>query len=144
MAFLISLTRCAVNSPHSQCSPNMVDQRGHAPAGPWRVVRKGCCLKTPFSDNAGCLRLHKGVFATLIGRSPFSERLFRPICQSRKTPGYCWPTPFKVLGVLFLGEVCSAFLPSKKACWAYQFRYLEVSQQYPPDICDFPVEDRWL
>jgi hypothetical protein len=28
----------------------------------------------------------------------------------------------------------SAFLPSKKACWAYQFRYLEVSQQYPPVI----------
>jgi hypothetical protein len=49
-----------------------------------------------------------------------------------KTPGYCWPTPFKVLGVLFLGEVCSAFLPSKKACWAYQFRYLGVGQQYPP------------
>ena len=38
---------------------------------------------------------------------------------------------FKVLAVLFLGEVCSAFLPSKKACWAHQFRYLGVDQQYP-------------
>src|SRR4030095_11909750 len=41
--------------------------------------------------------------------------------------------PFKVLGVLFLEEVCSAFLPSKKACWAHQFRYLGVDQQYPGD-----------
>ena len=38
--------------------------------------------------------------------------------------------PFKVLEVLLLGEVCSAFLPSKKACWAHQFRYLGVGQQY--------------
>jgi hypothetical protein len=37
----------------------------------------------------------------------------------------------QVLGVLFLGEVYSAFLPSKKACWAHQFRYLGVGQQYP-------------
>src|SRR3712207_8617031 len=50
----------------------------------------------------------------------------------QQTPGYCWSTPFKVLGVLFLGAVCSAFLPSKKACWAHQFRYLGVDQQYPP------------
>jgi hypothetical protein len=28
---------------------------------------------------------------------------------------YCWPTSFKVLGVLFLGAVSLAFLPSKKA-----------------------------
>ena len=34
---------------------------------------------------------------------------------SHKTRGYCWPTHFNVLGVLFLGEVSSAFLPSKKA-----------------------------
>jgi hypothetical protein len=47
------------------------------------------------------------------------------------TYGYCWPTSFKVLEVLFLGEVSSAFLPSKKACWAHQFRYLGVGQQYP-------------
>src|SRR4029450_8333891 len=37
---------------------------------------------------------------------------------ARSLPG------FKVLGVPFLGEVSSAFLPSKKACWAHQFRYL--------------------
>ena len=49
-----------------------------------------------------------------------------------KTPGYCWPTSFKVLGVLFLGEVSPAFLPSKMACWAHQLRYLGVGQQYPP------------
>jgi hypothetical protein len=36
--------------------------------------------------------------------------------ESQKTPGYCWPTYIKVLGVLFLGEVSSAFLPSKEAC----------------------------
>src|SRR4029434_2905039 len=51
--------------------------------------------------------------------------------KSRKSSGYCWPTSFKVLEVLFLGEVSSAFLPSKKACWAHQFRYLGVGQQYP-------------
>jgi hypothetical protein len=50
---------------------------------------------------------------------------------SQYTIGYCWSTPFKVLEVLFLGEVCSAFLPSKKACWAHQFQYLGVDQQYP-------------
>jgi hypothetical protein len=31
----------------------------------------------------------------------------------------------------FLGEVYPAFLPSKKAGWAHQFRYLGVGQQYP-------------
>jgi hypothetical protein len=51
-----------------------------------------------------------------------------------KTGGYCWSIPFDVLGVLFLGEVCSAFLPSKKACLAHQFRYPRVGQQYPPVI----------
>src|SRR5215831_14105954 len=49
---------------------------------------------------------------------------------------YCWPTPFKVLEVLFLGEVCSAFLPSKKAYWTHQFQYLGVDQQYPSLFCD--------
>src|SRR5215475_10865728 len=43
---------------------------------------------------------------------------------SQKMVGYCWPTSFNVLGVLFRGEVPSAFLPSKKACWAHQFRYV--------------------
>jgi hypothetical protein len=52
-----------------------------------------------------------------------------------KTPGYCWPTYFKVLAVLFLGEVSSAFLPSKQAYWTHQLRHLGVGQQYPPVIC---------
>jgi hypothetical protein len=30
---------------------------------------------------------------------------------------------FNVLEVLFLGEVFSAFLPSKKTCWTHQFRH---------------------
>jgi hypothetical protein len=37
-----------------------------------------------------------------------------PVCH--ETHGYCWPTSFKVLGVLYLEEVSSTFLPSKKAC----------------------------
>src|SRR4029434_11199377 len=45
--------------------------------------------------------------------------------------GYCWPTSFKVLGVLFLEEVSSAFLPSKKACGSHEFRHWGVGQQYP-------------
>ena len=53
---------------------------------------------------------------------------FQPV---QITGGYCWSTPFKVLEVHFLGEVCSAFLPSKKVCWAHPFRYLRVDQQYP-------------
>src|SRR5262249_11823580 len=51
------------------------------------------------------------------------------------TVGYCWPTYIKVLGVLCLREVSSTFLPSKKACWAHQFQYLGVGQQYPGVIC---------
>src|SRR2546421_7662943 len=53
----------------------------------------------------------------------------------RKTPGYCWRIYFKVLGVLFLGEVFPAFWPSKKACGIHTFRHLGVRQQYPPVIC---------
>ena len=44
---------------------------------------------------------------------------------ARSLPG------FQVLGVLFLGEVSSAFLPSKKASWTLKFRPLGVDQQYP-------------
>jgi hypothetical protein len=51
-----------------------------------------------------------------------------------ETPGYCWSTSFNVLGVLFLGEVSSAFLPSKTASWTPKFRHLGVDQQYPPVI----------
>jgi hypothetical protein len=49
--------------------------------------------------------------------------------------GYCWPTSFKVLGVLFLEEVSSAFLPSKKVCWTHKFRYMGVGQQYWEGYC---------
>ena len=62
-------------------------------------------------------------------RSPLGAGATVPRRGVRETGGYCWPTSFKVLGVLFLGEVYSAFLPSKKACWAHQFWYLEVDQQ---------------
>jgi hypothetical protein len=49
------------------------------------------------------------------------------------TGGYCWSFYFKVLGVLFLGEVSPGFLPSKQACWMHKFRHLGVGQQYPGD-----------
>jgi hypothetical protein len=39
-----------------------------------------------------------------------------PYLTLNKGIRYCWPTSFKVLRVLFLGEVDTAFLPSKKAC----------------------------
>jgi len=42
---------------------------------------------------------------------------------SQKTSRYCWSSCFKVLGVLFLGEVSSVFLPSKKACGIHKFRH---------------------
>jgi hypothetical protein len=44
----------------------------------------------------------------------------------------------------FLGEVCSAFLPSKKACWAHQFRYLGVDQQYPTVFCDSTLRSDYI
>jgi hypothetical protein len=44
---------------------------------------------------------------------------------ARSLPG------FKVLGVLFLGEVSSVFLPSLKACLTHEFLHLGVGQQYP-------------
>ena len=52
----------------------------------------------------------------------------------KKTLGYCWSTYFKVLGVLFLGEVSSVFLPSLKAYWTHKFRHLGVGQQYRDDF----------
>jgi hypothetical protein len=55
----------------------------------------------------------------------------RGIQPVEETGGYCWPTPFKVRRVLFLGGISAAFLPSKKASWAHQFSYLRVGQQYP-------------
>jgi hypothetical protein len=59
-------------------------------------------------------------------------RSFRPPYAWMKTFGYCWPTSFKVLGVLFLREVFSTFLPSTKACWTHKLRHFGVDQQYPP------------
>jgi hypothetical protein len=52
-------------------------------------------------------------------------------------PGYCWSTSFNVLGVLFLGEVSSAFLPSKKASWTPKLRHLGVGQHYPPVLLTY-------
>src|SRR5262245_1544267 len=49
---------------------------------------------------------------------------------------YCWPTYFKVLEVLFLGGVSSAFLPCKKAYYAHKFRHVGVGQQYPLVFCE--------
>ena len=45
---------------------------------------------------------------------------------ARSLPG------FKVLRVLFLRAVSSAFLPSKKTCWTHEVRHLGDGQQYPP------------
>src|SRR5262249_52767899 len=47
---------------------------------------------------------------------------------SHLTERYCWRTYFKVLGVLFLGEVSPAFWPSKKACGTHKFRHFRVRQ----------------
>ena len=41
-----------------------------------------------------------------------------------------------LLGVLFLGEVSSAFLPSKKTCWTHKSRHSGVGQQYPESFQD--------
>jgi hypothetical protein len=41
------------------------------------------------------------------------------------SPRAIWYNP-----CLILGEVSSAFLPSEKACWAYQFRYLGVGRRH--------------
>ena len=68
----------------------------------------------------------------ILRENTVSRKYLRGGVESQKRVRYCWPTPFKVLGVLFLGEVPSAFLPSKKACWAHRFRYLGVGQQYLP------------
>src|SRR5262245_65757644 len=43
-----------------------------------------------------------------------SRKYFCSGVLSQKTEGYCWRTYFKVLGVLFLGEVSPAFLPSRR------------------------------
>jgi hypothetical protein len=85
-------------------------------------------------------RMHSACFAHASQRWPRrSSSLPCPASDNggyvNQTGGYCWPTSFKVLRVLFLGAVSSAFLPSKKACWAHQFRYVGVGQQYPGGLC---------
>jgi hypothetical protein len=42
--------------------------------------------------------------------------LGQPLRPDDLTGGYCWSSYFKVLEVPFLGEISSAFLPSKKTC----------------------------
>jgi hypothetical protein len=59
-------------------------------------------------------------FVTSLGEAQSSvihENLrYEDFLVSHLREGYCWSTSFKVLEVLFLGEVSSAFLPSKKTC----------------------------
>src|SRR5262249_46299373 len=43
---------------------------------------------------------------------------------------YCWPTYIKVLREPLIAYASTAFLPSKKAGWTHQFRYVGVGQQY--------------
>src|SRR5215510_13535097 len=75
--------------------------------------------------------LHNGAVSVIINRSSFSERLFRPIDQSRKPSRYCWPTP-KYRNLC----VPHAFLESKKA-WETAPRkstsrtLKEIRQHYP-------------
>ena len=57
--------------------------------------------------------------------------------SSNQMMGYCWPTSFKVLGVLFLREVFPTFLPSTKACWTHRLRHFGVDQQYLMVLQDF-------
>src|SRR5262249_7797410 len=68
-------------------------------------------------------------------RGTWNTRMLVETVLSMLTTGYCWRTPFKVLGVLFLGKVSPAFLPSKKACGTHKFRYFCVRQQYLVVFC---------
>src|SRR4029453_6202062 len=61
------------------------------------------------------------------GFSPRFLCLSISVTDSHQTSGYCWPTCFNVLGVLFLGKVFPAFLPSKKACWTHKFGTWELA-----------------
>src|SRR5215813_11760312 len=76
---------------------------------------------------AACVDVLDDLFLLRIEHLPVAS--VRRLIQ--ETAGYCWPTSFNVLGVLFLGEVSSAFLPSKTASWTPKFRPLGVGQQYP-------------
>src|SRR5882762_10113142 len=69
------------------------DVQGHEP--PWLRGRERPC-KEKYACCTGIFQRggHAGVYGGC--------------CSASLTPGYCWPTSFKVLGVLFLGEVYSA------------------------------------
>jgi hypothetical protein len=69
--------------------------------------------------------------AQILGARPFTLCGIGTCDNCQKSKGYCWSTYIKVLGVLFLGKVFPAFLPSKKACWTHKFWHLGVGQQYP-------------
>src|SRR5262249_5177306 len=69
----------------------------------------------------------KGCTRSIHATDPPSRRS----AAASRTSGCWWSTPFKVLEVHCVGEVCAAFLPAKKACWAHQLRYLGVDHQYP-------------
>jgi len=110
--------------------------RQSRPAGdsPDHYPRPTVCTGLPLSD----LHPTPGLmpYPQLWYGRRISSSLPTPPCNFlSKTVGYCWPTYIKVLGVLCLGEVSSTFLPSKKACWAHQFQYLGVGQQYPV-VCE--------
>src|SRR5262245_55059309 len=107
-------------------------------AGRWTCCESSCPLRGSYAllgrskaiSVVQVYMLHQGTYRG--ARRPQRDRYTMSV---RRTGGYCWSTPFKVLEVHFLGEICSAFLPSKKACWAHQFRYWGVDQQYPGVSC---------
>src|SRR5262249_44253817 len=61
----------------------------------------------------------------------------RSRAAARKTGGYGWRICFKVLVVLFLAKVCSAFLPSQKAGGIHLLRHSCVRQP-DPDVGQVP------
>ena len=95
----------AARSQHKQLSPRAVEKDVSSTGEPRYVTAEGSAIV-------------------------LQQWVARVVRFLKKTPRYCWPTPFKVRRVLFLGGISSAFLPSKKASWAHQFSYLRVGQQY--------------
>jgi len=95
----------------------------------------GYCWSTPKYGN-WCAQhaFFEGKKLNKFLREKSTSRTLRGVDQ-QYPPGYCWRIYFTVLAVLFLASVSQAFLPSKKAYWAHQFRYLGVGQQYPPGYC---------
>jgi hypothetical protein len=71
-------------------------------------------------------------------QAPSSQHLWKKISlprQCEKRADTVGQPPFKVLGVLFLGELYLAFLPSKKAYWAHQFQYLGLANSIRAFLC---------